>query len=168
MQSDHDIDENIVRRMTSADLDTVIKIYLEVVTSSYLSFTELADGTAAEPGKVSERASTIIRKQLLEKLQSSDYALFVLTRDRIVGFAVAELRHTAGGHIECWLEDLGVRPQWRHQGIGKRLVQHVLEWGRLHNTRYFLLESGVNNEDAHRLFSKLGFQPLSKVFWRGP
>lgn len=161
-------DETTVRKMRAEDVDIVTDIYIEVLTPEYISFTELADGTAESPERVSERAPSIFRAQLLAKLQSSKHALFIAIVDHAVGFAVAELRHTEEGHTECWLEDLGVLHQWRQHGIGRQLVRQVLEWGMHHQTKYFLLESGVDNEAAHRLFAHLGFRSLSKVFWRGP
>jgi ribosomal protein S18 acetylase RimI-like enzyme len=156
-----------IRAMTSADIDVVTAIYAEVLDPSYISFSELNEGKAESFGKLADRAAAIFREQLVSLLPSSQHGFFVATADdAIVGFALASLHRAEAGHIECWLDDIGVSHRWQRRGIAQALVGQVFEWGAKGNAQYFLLESGVENESAHRLFERLGFQPLSTVFWR--
>lgn len=156
-----------VKKMSAAEIEPVTSIYTEILHPSYISFSELAEGKAEGLGKLSGRATDIFREQLVALLDSDSHGFFVATvTDNIVGFALASLHQTEAGHIECWLDDIGVRHKWQKNGIGKALVEQVLDWGRQRNARYFLLESGLKNESAHHLFEHLGFQPLSIVFWR--
>jgi ribosomal protein S18 acetylase RimI-like enzyme len=157
-----------IRLMSRDDIDVVVDVYGQVLTPDYLSFTELAEGSAASPHLVSNQAGEIIREQLLTKLKDTKYALFVATESEVLGFIVGALHKTEARHLECWIEDLGVRPDMQHQGIGAQLVGKVVEWGRNHSAKYFLLESGAKNEAAHRFFTHLGFHLFSHVFWRDP
>jgi ribosomal protein S18 acetylase RimI-like enzyme len=156
-----------IREMILTDLDSVITIYSQIYNSAYISHTELAEGKAITPNITSEQATIIFREEIAGLLKKSPSGLFVAClEDEIVGFVVASLSTTESGHIECWFDDLGVSYNYRHQGIGEQLVKKVLDWGTQNQAKYFLLESGVNNEGAHRLFKRLGFHNLSMVFWK--
>jgi ribosomal protein S18 acetylase RimI-like enzyme len=155
----------IIREMISTDLDAVTRIYEDVFNPTYISFSELAEGKAVAPSHPSPEAATIFRKQLIGRLNSSSSGLFVASFEgNIVGFAFASLRNTEAGHIECWLDDIGVSHNHRGQGIGEMLVKQIQDWGNQQGAKYYLLESGVQNEFAHRLFERLGFHPLAIVF----
>jgi ribosomal protein S18 acetylase RimI-like enzyme len=157
-----------IRKMVAADLDSVTSIYNEVFNPTYISFGELAVGRAVTPNTPSPSATEIFRNEIAEKLQTSHSGLFVaISMDSIVGFAAARLLATPAGHLECWVDDLGVSLSFRRQGIGEQLVSFVLKWGIDRKAKYFLLESGKKNEIAHRLFERLGFKPASIVFYKG-
>jgi ribosomal protein S18 acetylase RimI-like enzyme len=157
----------MIRMMVAADVDVVTSIYAEVLDPSYISFSELAEGKAEAFGQLSEQAALIFRAQLISLLSSPHHGFFVATlADDIVGFALASLHRAGAGHIECWLDDIGVSHKSQRRGIAQALVERVFDWGTKGNAKYFLLESGVENEAAHCLFERLGFRPLSTVFWR--
>jgi ribosomal protein S18 acetylase RimI-like enzyme len=161
-----------VREMTLDDVDAVIEIYDKVYDSKYISFGELAAGLATEPGVTAENALELFREEVVglvskSEAGSSEVRQFVGIVDGVVaGFALANLETTDAGHIECWLNDLGVLSNYRGRRIGSQLVDKVIEWGTKHNAKYFLLESGMDNELAHRLFEKKEFHPLAVVFYR--
>lgn len=155
-----------INKMSAAEIEAVTKIYAEILHPDYISFSELAEGKAEGVGRLSNQAANIFQEQLVALLDSQRHGFFVATVDNnIVGFALASLHQTEAGHIECWLDDIGVMLVWQKNGIGKALVEHVLEWGKEGNAKYILLESGLENEQAHHLFEHLGFRPLSIVFW---
>lgn len=156
-----------IRRMLAADIEAVVRVYAEVVDSSYISFSELGEGKAETVSQLSARAPAIFREQLVHLADSAQHGFFVATVDHeVVGFALASLHVAEAGHTECWLDDLGVSHKWRGQGIAKDLAAEIFAWGEQENAAYYLLESGVRNESAHHFFEGLGFQPLSMVFWR--
>lgn len=156
-----------IRRMVAADIDAVTKIYAEVVDPSYISFSELGEGKAETGSKLSPNASVIFREQVASLWDSTDHGFFVATvDDELVGFALASVHRAEAGHLECWLDDIGVVHRWRRHGIAKALTLAVFAWGAKENAAYYLLESGVRNKSAHHFFEGLGFQPLANVFWR--
>lgn len=154
------------RLMTKDDINAVVAIYTEAFDVPYISFGELAAGQAESPCQISPQASELFQQELEELINDLEAGLFVATlNSNIIGFAVATLNKTKAGHFECWLEDLGISPQFRRQGTAKNIVKEVLNWGTQKGAKYFLLESGIHNEAAHQLFENLGFQPLATVFW---
>lgn len=168
LHSDYAMQQSLViRPMTAADIETVVSLYCEVMDSTYVSFSELAEGKANAFFEISPRAGEIFRAQLVDFLSDPKHGFFAaFIGDEVVGFALASLRTAEAGHVECWLDDLGVRSSWRRRGIAKALVAEVFAWGAQERSEYFLLESGVLNESAHGLFRALGFRPLAFVFMR--
>ena len=75
--------------------------------------------------------------------------------DRQVGFA----RAVTDRATFAWLADVFVLPSHRGQGIGKRLVETVLEHPELRPMRRWMLATA----DAHGLYRRFGFEEL-----RGP
>jgi len=156
-----------IRRMESRDIKGVVRVYEEVFDESYISFAELEEGKADGPQGPYEPAVVVFENELKEFLEHSEALLLVACVDRdLVGFALAELRRARAGHIECWLHDMGVSAAWRGQGIGHALAEPLMEWGTQAGAKYFLLETGVSNDLARRMFQELGFSALSTVFWR--
>ncbi|HSC85011.1 MAG TPA: N-acetyltransferase [Pseudomonas sp.] len=56
-----------------------------------------------------------------------------------------------------YLAHLGVRPELRGQGIGERLIQHLLEQGRAAGYRQTGLDVAASNPRAQKLYERLGF-----------
>lgn len=156
-----------IRAMNLDDVDKVVEIYSKVYNSAYVSFGELAAGLADGPGSPTENAVELFREEVVGLVTNSDAGQFVATiDDDVAGFALASLEGTVAGHIECWLNDMGVLPGYQGRKIGRKLVDKVIEWGSKGDAKYFLLESGLDNEQAHRFFEGTGFHPLAIVFYR--
>ncbi len=65
---------------------------------------------------------------------------------------------TAEGSRAAWLEDMIVHPDWRGQGIGRRLLNNALaEAKRAGCTRVTLL-TDCENHQAIRFYSRAGFE----------
>ena len=157
----------VIRRMTVSDIEDVTRIYREVLDETYISFSELNEGKATEPDKLTARAPVIFREQLVSNISGENSGSFVaLMGDNIVGFVLASLHQAEAEHTECWIDDLGVRHAWRRHGVGTILTRRALNWGTNEGAKYFLAESGGQNQSAHALLERLGFKPLSVVLWR--
>lgn len=72
--------------------------------------------------------------------------------DEVVGFAIAYLIPP-----EAEIADICVSPAHRGQGIGKALMDGLIEGS---DCDQFWLEVRFSNHSARRLYEKLGFQPL--------
>ncbi len=73
----------------------------------------------------------------------------------ILGYGVMSV-----GVGECHILNICVHPAWQRQGLGRRLVEHLLEVARGRQARMALLEVRRSNEVAHRLYSSLGFNEI--------
>jgi len=61
---------------------------------------------------------------------------------------------------EVHLLNVAVHPAWRRRGVGRRLVEAVLEEGRATHARSVFLEVRAGNAPARRLYARLGFGEL--------
>lgn len=68
------------------------------------------------------------------------------------------------------ITNVAVRPSFRRQGIGVRLVSELMEEAAAEGVTHFLLEVRESNEAAIRLYEKLGFSACGrrKRFYERP
>jgi GNAT superfamily N-acetyltransferase len=64
---------------------------------------------------------------------------------------------TAEGGKAALFEDLVVRPEYRKQGIGARLLEYVIAQARAEGVLRLTLLTDMQNERAQVLYRKLGF-----------
>lgn len=64
-----------------------------------------------------------------------------------------------GGYY-IWLNDLYVRKAERKQGIARKILLRVLQWGENEGLKGIELETGMNNEATKRLYNSLGFYDI--------
>ncbi len=96
------------------------------------------------------------RDMYVRELQNPDVSfLYVL---RVPGAGVV-------GFCSCWLvldevhiNNVAVREDFRGRGIGKALLEHVLEAGARRGAERATLEVRRSNTPARRLYERLGFE----------
>jgi GNAT superfamily N-acetyltransferase len=64
---------------------------------------------------------------------------------------------TAEGGKAALFEDLVVRPDYRKQGIGARLLEYVISQARAEGLLRLTLLTDMQNESAQVLYRKVGF-----------
>lgn len=62
------------------------------------------------------------------------------------------------------IEDMAVHPSLRGKGIGHRMLAMARARIQERGIEWVFLESGLNNEAAHRFFAREGFRTVSHVF----
>ncbi len=92
----------------------------------------------------------------------------MLARDsgRVVGVAYVAIIISAEhcGPV-AWLEELYVRPDDRHRGIGTALVNSVLERAHRNGIATVELEIDARHNRAISLYQRLGFRRLERSRW---
>lgn len=86
---------------------------------------------------------------------------------------VAEIEEPKGGgpqivgYAASWavlgqgeLGNIAVKPQWQHKGVGRRLLESVVEAMREIRVTELFLEVRVTNLIAQRLYQSFGFRPI--------
>lgn len=99
-------------------------------------------------------------------LARGDADLWVaIIEDSLVGYAVVWY---AGGDAE--LGNLAVSSAWRRQGIGRLLLDRVLECARDRGSRRLFLEVRPSNRAAQALYAQRGFRPagVRRRYYRAP
>ena len=99
---------------------------------------------------------TLSESQLKETIGHS--LLYVLKdKERTVGMATLCLYHAPSGCKGC-IEDVVILPEHQGKGLGKQLLQHVLDEAKLHAPLTIYLTSRPQRIAANSLYRKLGFQ----------
>lgn len=80
-----------------------------------------------------------------------------------VGVVLANLNYSlkfAGRAL--WIEELYVTPKGRRKGLGRLLVEHLLDWAEDNDIRGIDLEAYQGNTPASILYRSLGFHRLGR------
>jgi GNAT superfamily N-acetyltransferase len=76
---------------------------------------------------------------------------------RIAGFSVSVLHDSSWTTSPiCYLEDLFVDPTFRGGGVGRALIQDLIDLGRARRWSQHYWVTRANNEPARRLYDKFG------------
>ncbi len=85
--------------------------------------------------------------------------------DKIVGQGLLAIRGSRG-----WIGGMGVLPDYRGHGIGRRLMAHLIHQGRCAGLVTIQLEVITQNDRAYALYTSMGFQTIRQLrvlVWRG-
>jgi L-amino acid N-acyltransferase YncA len=78
--------------------------------------------------------------------------------ERVVGFIFSRvIEYVYGMNRLVWIENMGVDPQFRRQGIGYRLVQRVVQEARRKGAEALVSSIMLDNMESIMLHKKLGF-----------
>ncbi len=76
---------------------------------------------------------------------------------RIAGFSISVLHESSWTTSPiCYLEDLFVDPSLRGGGVGRALIQDLIDLGRARGWSQLYWVTRANNEAARRLYDKFG------------
>lgn len=109
------------------------------------------------------------REQVERILRASDEALRVAVVDRaIAGLCHAQVYDTPPlpGLTSCrrtHLDSLVVDPACRRRGVGRRLVDDAIRWGRARGASEVVLTVWQGNEEAESFYEALGFARINSV-----
>lgn len=66
---------------------------------------------------------------------------------------------------QMWINELGVGDEWRRQGIGRSLVQRMVQLGRARGCAEIWLATEADNEPARALYQVLGTREEAAVVY---
>jgi GNAT superfamily N-acetyltransferase len=103
-------------------------------------------------------------------IANPDASPFLATTDgKPAGLVVFRFRRRLNfATFQGWVSDLYVRPSFRGRGIGRVLMQAVIEEWRLRQGHALTLETGYSNVAARGLYEELGFRNAGKYFQQRP
>ena len=99
-------------------------------------------------------------EQALRDELENEQAVFFVAEDetgRLMGYT--------GMHVvlgECYMDNLAVDPSFRHKGVGRALLQALIDWARAHKGVFLTLEVRPSNEIARRLYTSIGFREVGR------
>ncbi len=96
-------------------------------------------------------------RPVVEKLVENSLCFSLFRNTEQVGFARVVTDHS----VFSWLSDLVIAPGWRGRGLGKWLLQCILNHPPISGTQFVL-----QTRDAHPLYESFGFQQSDKLMTR--
>ncbi len=79
-----------------------------------------------------------------------------LNDDTVVGMASAVEYFHPDKKSQLWINEVGVSPQMRNQGIGRHLVQRLIDEGKKRGCIFAWLGTGTENIPAQKCFESVG------------
>jgi ribosomal protein S18 acetylase RimI-like enzyme len=86
------------------------------------------------------------------------YCLIAEDNDKAVGYLVASSKEISYRKSRCTeIQNMGVSPDYRSQGIGSMLIQNCLEWAKIKGYQKVYVSAYFGNKDAIKFYKKNGF-----------
>jgi putative acetyltransferase len=93
----------------------------------------------------------------VEKLLQEAVAFFVVRKEAIpAGCVGIKLFGTEYGEVKR----MYVRSQFRGRGLGRLMLNHLVDYARRHNAGLLRLETGIYQTEAIALYERFGFQRI--------
>jgi GNAT superfamily N-acetyltransferase len=93
----------------------------------------------------------------VEKLIAEGVAFFLIrVNETPAGCGGIQLFGAEYGEIKR----MYVRPSFRGQGLGRRLLEHLADHAREHGVERLRLETGIHQHAAIGLYERMGFEPI--------
>lgn len=159
----------IIRSMTLSDVPRLVEVQARFSSNSVLRVEKTGTGLFVEwrltevplPKPFDKGDSYDFddheRENIMRRLHKKNTLLEVavdLATNRIVGVldvAEEEWNNTA------FIWNIMIDERARGQGIGRRFIDHTIEWARQKKLRAIMLETQTNNVPACRFYSHMGF-----------
>lgn len=95
-------------------------------------------------------------------------ALFLVAEDAALGpvgylYAHAE-KNEGSSNLECNLEVIYIKPEFRGRGIANELIQSCLAWVKANQIQKIKTEIFAKNEVSRKAFEKNGFEPYVVIY----
>lgn len=134
-------------------IDTPLKVEINpVVTNGWL-----ADDAALNGGGGARHTVT---KALFENLAPCAAFVRLLAGDHTAALGLAVVERGWMG-----IYNVAVAPELRQRGIGRMLMQTLINWGVAEGATYGYLQVMLNNPTALHLYARLGFQEVYQYWY---
>ena len=92
-------------------------------------------------------------------MKPSGMIYVVLVDDKIVGMATIDILNDIFKNIKYgYVNNVCIDPDYQRQGLGKKLMDKILEYGINNDLEYIMLTSNKNKVAAHGLYKSVGYK----------
>ncbi|XP_016511997.1 uncharacterized protein LOC107829079 isoform X1 [Nicotiana tabacum] len=102
-------------------------------------------------------------KYYTDAIASGDFTKLAYYSDICVGSIACRLEKKEAGAVRVYIMTLGVLAPYRGLGIGKMLLNHILNLSAKQNVSEIYLHVHTINEDALNFYKKFGFEVTDKI-----
>ena len=153
-------------------LEQVVRLFVSAAGPEYPSHSDLMEGRADKPGSWAKDIEQVLAKEFDSlDLAHSPFTepgtriSLAMNKSQLVGFAVVtHVLVDAGPQRQVRfgrIDDIIVSPEFRSEGVGTALMEWVEKSLQEGGVSRLFLESGIDNENAHRFFARCGFTKVS-------
>ncbi len=109
----------------------------------------------------------VLEKVLQEELNSNKYKHYLIQNDanEYIGFINLSLRYDyvqgASSSPTAYIEGIYVKPEYRGQGVAKRLVNHALSWAQKQGCKELASDAELTNVVSQKFHERLGFKKVN-------
>ena len=103
-------------------------------------------------------------KELESIINDNTKPIFVYVMDeKVVGYVFTIIKEIMGNNLlprtELYIDDLCVDREYQNKGIGRKLIEYVIEFGKENKIDSITLNVWNGNDSANHLYQELGFKP---------
>ncbi len=92
-------------------------------------------------------------------------AWLIYADDRLAGYVIFTFSFCLEfGGRDAFIDEIYLKPEYRQQGIGKKAIDFLIEYGKTDGLKMILLEVDHDNFGAQEVYKKKGFEPREKYF----
>lgn len=96
-------------------------------------------------------------------------AYFIKRKEEKIGYVLLTRYHSVKkGGLTLYIDELYVEPQHRRKGIGKTILDEILEIARSERVKTVWAQTELFNEGAQAFFRKGGFREVPSKFFERP
>ncbi len=93
---------------------------------------------------------------LMDYLRSGQLLVVATHEHVVVGQIQAMVQHHVDGPPQLYIDNLGVAPSHRRQGIARALIGEITAWSIEHGCVETWLVTDIDNDEANSLYHSLG------------
>ena len=119
----------------------------------------------SEKADFSENNDLEYINKIWDKIENSNIKYFLAKdNNKIIGSCYICIipNLTYNGKSIGYIENVIVNKNYRKLGIGKKIMEMVIEYAKENNCYKVVLQSGIKRIEAHKFYEKIGFNGESK------
>lgn len=106
-----------------------------------------------------------ITEAVAAHLAQSHVTTFVAEKDgQVIGYAAAEIKRQPTSDVGI-VSYNAVHPDYRGQGVGTALIEHVMAYLREQGARVLTVVTLESDEPVRRIYERMGFQELTRLIY---
>lgn len=107
-----------------------------------------------------------VENQFKSSVNDKNTHIIVAENDsnEVIGYLYGYCLNTSSNIISTAdIADLYIKEEYRHQGIGRRLIDDFKDWAITNDMKYITISAFEDNNQALSLYKKMGFDDYKKI-----